>query len=704
MMQNATTQTQAMTLASALSELTRLMGRPISEGALFAGLPDTMLSPLDLALRAATRAGFTLETDEKPVRSLDEDDCPCLVLSSTGEAFVVGGIEAGQLMVVDGTSKGLVPWTSLTDLERRPHQLLRITGIQHHDSAEATAKSHWFWSVINQAKRLYAEVLLASLLVNLFALATPLFIMNVYDRVVPNQAVNTLWVLASGIGIVFIFDFLMKSVRGYFLDIAGKQADLHLASSTFEHVLNMKMQEHPKRVGSFASQLQEFDQFREFFTSTTLLTLIDLPFVLLFIGLIFVIAGPLGFIPALVLPLVILVSYLAQRRFRPLIQDIFAESARKTAMLVETLHSLEAIKASQAEGEIQARWERTQATLADLSLRSRLGSLTTLNLIQLIGQIATVTLVIAGVYAIQQGALTIGGLIACTILTGRALAPMNQIANILSRYQHAMAAYQTIDHLMTIPGERDFKHQFLHRANLKPAVTFRNVVFSYPGQPNPALNGVDFTIRSGEKVAILGPTGSGKSTVQRLISKLYLPTAGNIQIDQTDLHQIDPVDLRRQISYLPQEPTLLAGNVRDNIRLGQPSASDEAILLAADTAGIKNYFDQHPQGFDFQIGERGAYLSGGQRQGVAIARALINQGDLILLDEPSNAMDRQSEQRLIHELKGHCRDKTLIIVTHRMDLLALVDRIIILQAGKVVADGATQTVLEQLSLANGAKS
>jgi ATP-binding cassette subfamily C protein LapB len=281
---------------------------------------------------------------------------------------------------------------------------------------------------------------------------------------------------------------------------------------------------------------------------------------------------------------------------------------------------------------------------------------------------------------------------------------MNQIANILSRYQHAMAAYQTIDHLMTIPGERDFKHQFLHRANLKPAVTFRNVVFSYPGQPNPALNGVDFTIRTGEKVAILGPTGSGKSTVQRLISKLYLPTAGNIQIDQTDLHQIDPVDLRRQISYLPQEPTLLAGNVRDNIRLGQPSASDEAILLAADTAGIKTYFDQHPQGFDFQIGERGAYLSGGQRQGVAIARALINQGDLILLDEPSNAMDRQSEQRLIHELKGHCRDKTLIIVTHRMDLLALVDRIIILQAGKVVADGATQAVLEQLSLANGAKS
>jgi ATP-binding cassette subfamily C protein LapB len=617
---------------------------------------------------------------------------------------VVGGIEAGQLMVVDGTSKGLVPWTSLTDLERQPHRLLRITGIQHQDSAEATAKSHWFWSVINQAKRLYAEVLLASLLVNLFALATPLFIMNVYDRVVPNQAVNTLWVLASGIGIVFIFDFLMKSVRGYFLDIAGKQADLHLASSTFEHVLNMKMQEHPKRVGSFASQLQEFDQFREFFTSTTLLTLIDLPFVLLFIGLIFVIAGPLGFIPALVLPLVILVSYLAQRRFRPLIQDIFAESARKTAMLVETLHSLEAIKASQAEGEIQARWERTQGTLADLSLRSRLGSLTTLNLIQLIGQIATVALVIAGVYAIQQGALTIGGLIACTILTGRALAPMNQIANILSRYQHAMAAYQTIDHLMTIPGERDFKHQFLHRANLKPAVTFRNVVFSYPGQPHPALNGVDFTIRSGEKVAILGPTGSGKSTVQRLISKLYLPTAGNIQIDQTDLHQIDPVDLRRQISYLPQEPTLLAGNVRDNIRLGQPSASDEAILLAADTAGIKNYFDQHPQGFDFQIGERGAYLSGGQRQGVAIARALINQGDLILLDEPSNAMDRQSEQRLIHELKGHCRDKTLIIVTHRMDLLALVDRIIILQAGKVVADGATQAVLEQLSLANGAKS
>lgn len=693
-----------LVLTHAVSELCRLAGRAISENALFAGLPSENLSPLDLVFRAAARAGIRLAIEDATPPSINALQGPALLISANGRAFVIAEATDHQLMVVTSSTQEATSISKAAMIDEAPQKILRIEHIERDRSAETKANSHWFWSIIKGARRLYAEVLLSSLLTNVFALATPLFIMNVYDRVVPNQATSTLWVLASGIAVVFVFDFLMKSIRGYFLDVAGKRADIALSSSTFEHVLNMKMQAHPKRVGSFANQLQEFDQFREFFTSTTLLTLIDLPFVLMFIGLIFMIAGPIGFIPAIVLPVVVIISYLAQRQLRPLVQDIFAESARKTALLVETLHALEAIKASQAEAEMQARWESTQSTLADLGLRSRLGSLTTLNLIQFIGQAATVCLVIAGVYAIQQGDLTIGGLIACTILTGRALAPMNQVANILTRYQHALAAYGTIDRLMAIPGERDYKNQFLHRADIKAAVTFKQVAFSYPEQTTPALDGISFSIAAGEKVAIIGPTGSGKSTIHRLLTKLYLPSSGNIYIDQTDMLQIDPVDLRRHISYLPQEPTLLAGSVRDNLRLGLRSASDEAILAAADIAGIKTFFDQHPQGFDFQIGERGAYLSGGQRQGIAIARALINQGNMVLLDEPSNAMDRQSEQRLIKSLNSHCQDRTLILVTHRMDLLSLVDRVIVLRNGKIVIDGATQAVLQQLTSASGMQS
>jgi ATP-binding cassette, subfamily C, bacterial LapB len=339
-----------------------------------------------------------------------------------------------------------------------------------------------------------------------------------------------------------------------------------------------------------------------------------------------------------------------------------------------------------------------------LGLKARLWSLTAINLVQTIQQSATIILVIAGVYAINQGNLTVGGLIACTILTGRALAPMTQIATIMSRYQHARAAFGSIDKIMQLPGERDFKHHFLERRELETMLEFKNVSFTYPGQSLPALNQIDFKIGAGEKVAIIGPTGSGKSTLQRLISKLYLPSEGSLLIGNTDVHQIDPADLRKRMSYLPQEPTLLAGTVRDNIRLGFPTATDEQLLEAASFGGIRSYFDRHPQGFDFQIGERGAFLSGGQRQGIAIARALLNRAPMLLLDEPSNAMDQQMEQHLIDRLSKYAAHRTLILVTHRLNLLQLVDRVIVMNEGRIVADDAKHKILEQLANTDGQAS
>ncbi|MGB1191031.1 MAG: type I secretion system permease/ATPase, partial [Pseudomonadales bacterium] len=652
---------------------------------------------------AAERAGFHCTIYEGAVGTLESQDFPCLISLNNGQFIVATSADQQSIHHIrPGAQSSEV--IALSDISSAcSGRFLRLTPMADSDEAD-NQTPHWFWTVIKRSRHLYGEVILASFLTNLFALATPLFIMNVYDRVVPNQALNTLWVLASGVTLVMLFDLLMKSLRGYFLDIAGKRADILLSSATFEQVLNMRMQEHPARVGSFASQLQEFDQFREFFTSTTLMTLIDLPFILLFIGLIFIIAGPLGFIPLLMLPLVLSISYLAQRKLAPVIGDIFSESARKTAMLIETLNSLEAIKAIRAESTMQSRWEQHQSNLAQLGLKARLWSLTTLNLVQTVQQGATVILVIAGVYAISRGDLTVGGLIACTILTGRSLAPMAQIATIMTRYQHARAAYSSIDTIMQLPGERDFKHQFLERRQLDTNVEFKNVSFTYPGQSLPALKNIHFRIASGERVAIIGPTGSGKSTLQRLIAKLYLPTEGNLLIGNTDIHQIDPADLRKRMSYLPQEPTLLAGSVRENIRLGFPTATDEALLEAAAFGGIRSYFDQHPQGFDFQVGERGAFLSGGQRQGIALARAMLNQAELLLLDEPSNAMDQQMEQQLIDRLSRYANNRTLVLVTHRINLLQLVDRVIILNDGRIAADGTKNEILNQLSNASKANS
>ncbi len=694
----------ASDLPAALATCTRLLGKPISTDALFAGIPINQGGvSLEIAARAAERAGFHCTIYEGAVGTLESQDFPCLISLNNGQFIVATSADQQSIHHIrPGAQSSEV--IALSDISSAcSGRFLRLTPMA--DSGEADNQTpHWFWTVIKRSRHLYGEVILASFLTNLFALATPLFIMNVYDRVVPNQALNTLWVLASGVTLVMLFDLLMKSLRGYFLDIAGKRADILLSSATFEQVLNMRMQEHPARVGSFASQLQEFDQFREFFTSTTLMTLIDLPFILLFIGLIFIIAGPLGFIPLLMLPLVLSISYLAQRKLAPVIGDIFSESARKTAMLIETLNSLEAIKAIRAESAMQSRWEQHQSNLAQLGLKARLWSLTTLNLVQTVQQGATVILVIAGVYAISRGDLTVGGLIACTILTGRSLAPMAQIATIMTRYQHARAAYSSIDTIMQLPGERDFKHQFLERRQLDTNVEFKNVSFTYPGQSLPALKNIHFRIASGERVAIIGPTGSGKSTLQRLIAKLYLPTEGNLLIGNTDIHQIDPADLRKRMSYLPQEPTLLAGSVRENIRLGFPTATDEALLEAAAFGGIRSYFDQHPQGFDFQVGERGAFLSGGQRQGIALARAMLNQAELLLLDEPSNAMDQQMEQQLIDRLSRYANNRTLVLVTHRINLLQLVDRVIILNDGRIAADGTKNEILNQLSNASKANS
>lgn len=687
-------------LLEALVTLTRIHHKPFSAESLSAGLPleDGKFTPA-LFVRAAQRAGFSAKRLARDLSAIPGEVMPVALGLEGGRTCILLGIEndtASLLLPADDDTPQEMPVARLQQIYAGECFYIK-PDYDYAASASPDADHHWFWSTIKRSSGLYGEVLVASLLINLFALASPLFIMNVYDRVVPNYATETLWVLASGVIIVLTFDLAMKSLRGYFIDVAGKRADILLSSRTFARVMDIRMKHRPTRIGSFANNLQEFDAFREFFTSTTLSALIDLPFVILFVVLIFSIGGVLAAIPLTAIPLVLVTSLIFQRPLQRTITKTFAESSRKHAMLIETLGGLDAIKAARAEGVMQKKWEETNARLARLGLRSRLLSLSTVNFAQAIQQVSTVVMVVCGVYRIMGGDLSVGGLIACTILTGRCLAPMSQVAGILARYHQSMAAYGAIDRVMHLPTERPEGRTFLHRPVLQGRIEFRNVSFTYPGGQVPALRDVSFAIAPGERVGIIGRMGSGKSTLQRLMMNFYQPVEGSILIGGTDINQLDPTDLRRNITHVPQDIMLFNGTIRENIVIGAPLADDAAVLRASDLAGLSLFVDQHPQGFDMNVGERGASLSGGQRQALAIARAFITHAPMLLLDEPTNSMDNTTENAFKAKLQDYLHDRTLVLVTHKTSLLSLVDRLIVMNDGRIVADGPKDQVLRTLS-------
>ena len=682
-------------LLEALVAMTRLHHQPHSAESLTAGLPleDGRLTT-PLFIRAAASVGFNASYVQRQLTDITPLILPVVLEMKGDQAAILverNGDVATVLFLDEQEKTHEIEITSLEERYDGNCYLLK-PGM----AVEGISKD-WFWSTIRKSRGLYAEVLVASLLINLFALVTPLFIMNVYDRVVPNHAIETLWVLASGIAIVFIFDLIMKSLRGYFIDAASKRADITLSAQTFNRVMDIKMSHRPNRVGSFANNLQEFDSFREFFTSTTLVALIDLPFVILFVLLIYLVGGVLAIVPLVAIPMIILAGLALQRPLHGIITETFKESAAKHAMLIEVLASLDTVKGARAEGVMQKRWETFNAKLAKMGLRSRFLSMSIVNLAQLIQQTSTIAIVAVGVYAIIDGNLSVGGLIACTILTGRCLAPMGQVAGILTRYHHSIAAFNAIDRVMALPVERPAGKSFLHRPSIKGDIEFKEVTFNYRDQQISALSNISFKITEGEKVAIIGRTGSGKTTLQKLIMDYYEPNAGAILVSGTDINQIDPTDLRRNMSYVPQEISLFSGTVRENIVLGTPLATDEAVLEAARVAGILDFLNTHPEGFDLDVGERGERLSGGQRQGIAIARAIINRAPILVLDEPTASIDNTAEMLFLKHFFEYAKNRTLLLVTHKTSMLSLVDRLIVLNDGKIIADGPRDEVLKMLA-------
>ena len=689
-------------LLLALLSVCKLLHTPHSPEALTAGLPlvDHKLTPA-LFIRAAERASLSTRLVKRPLDKISNLVLPAVLLLKNGKTCILIKQDHDLCTLILPETDSGEKTVTLEELNEE------YTGsaffIQlNHQFDERTSDSitpkirHWFWDVIYKSWPIYTEVLIASLLINLFALASPLFVMNVYDRVVPNHAVETLWVLAAGVAIVFTFDFIMKALRGYFIDAAGKRADIILSATIFEKVMGIRMEAKPASVGAFANNLHEFESFRDFITSATLTTLIDLPFLFIFLAIIGLIGGNLAFIPLAILPLAIIGGITVQKPLKRAISELFKYSAQKGATLVESISSLETLKCVSAEGQVQRQWEQNIGQIARLGLKSRFYSSMAVNLTAFLQQMASVAVVIGGVYKISEGELTTGGLIACTILTGRALAPVAQVASILTRYHQARASLDSLNHLMSLPVEREPGKKFLHRPKFKGAIEFKNISFKYPNQPVSALENVSFKIQAGERVGIIGKIGSGKSTIEKLMMGLYEPQEGSILIDDTDIRQLDPSELRRQIGYVAQDISLMFGTVKDNITLGARFADDSYILTAAEIAGVTHFVNKHPAGFDMPVGERGAALSGGQRQSVAVARALLLAPPVYIMDEPTNSMDNSTEEGFKQRFSSQIGTRTLILVTHRASLLSLVDRLIVMDGAHVVADGPKEQVLEAL--------
>ncbi|TWO68181.1 type I secretion system permease/ATPase [Caenimonas sedimenti] len=690
-------------LLDCLVEITRLLGRPTSRAALSAGLPLTKagMTP-SLYGRAAARAGLATRVLRRPLERIDRVLMPLVLLLRGDSACVLlGWSEDGETaqVLLPEAGQGTVQMARTELAERYSGVLIsarpKFRFDQRAPAASNFRSQHWFWGAMLEQMPLYRDILAAALLINVFALALPLFTMNVYDRVVPNFAVETLWMLSVGLALVIGVDYLLRMLRGYFVDLAGSRVDVKLSAVIMERVLGMRLEDRPVSVGSYAATLRSFEQVRDFIASATVTAVVDVPFALLFLGVIAWICWPLAFAPIAGLLLILLYSYVVQGRMHQLSETTFRASAMRNATLVESLTAMETIKAHGAERVMQTRLEETSVFLARVSAQLRLLSSSVVNGVASLQQLVSLATVIIGVYLIHAGELTMGGLIATSMLAGRALQPLGQMVGLLMQYQNTRTALESLDKTMAARSERPADTTFLHRPELRGDITFENVHFTYPGREVESLRGISLRIKAGEKVVVIGRVGSGKTTLQRLLLGLYAPTQGSVRIDGIDLRQLDPADVRRNIGYVAQDPMLFYGTLRDNIAIAAPYADGSAILAAAHVGGLQ-FVDAHPQGFEMLIGERGESLSGGQRQGVAIARAALLDPPILVMDEPSGAMDYSSEAQLKDRLREYARDRTLLVVTHRGSLLDLADRLVVMDDGRIVADGPRDQVLADL--------
>jgi ATP-binding cassette subfamily C protein LapB len=659
---------------------------------------------VETLLEAADDQGYDVETYAFDPLAPHLPDLPAIARTRQGTALALLALQGEDGVLLVDPDEGEKPkvWPLEQVYERLSGEAYALAQRDLPTADPVTGEAdllplgrhgHWFWGPFQRSRGVYAQVALAALLVNVFALSSSIFSMIVYDRVIPNNAMDTLMALLTGIVIIFVSDFVIRTVRGYFLDVASARSDAAIADALFEQILDAQMKTRRGSSGALASTLKEFESIRDFLTSATLTTFIDIPFSLVFIAVIWMIGGPMAYVVLIAIPVMLVAGLVVQPALARLIKESQQDGHHKHAILVETLNGLETIKSLGAGALMRKRWQEAVAHQSQVGLKSRMLAQIATNVAAMTQQAVQVATVTVGALLMRDGQLGMGAIIACTILSGRAIAPMAQITQLLTRINQTWTSYKALDTFMKQPREHQWGRSFLGRSDFQGAIEFRNVTFTYPGASKPTLQDVSFTIAPGERVAILGKVGSGKTTVAKLILGLFQPDSGAVLIDGVDVRQIDPADLRRALGVVLQDVWLMGGTVKQNIALGGEFPTDGEILRAAQIAGVDEFVKQHPEGYGLRLGERGEGLSGGQRQAVAVARALVGTPKIIVFDEATSAMDSGSEAALLQRMAQEIGPRTFVTITHKASLLQMVRKIIVLEQGRVAASGPPEQFL-----------
>ncbi|MBF9054975.1 type I secretion system permease/ATPase [Rhodobacterales bacterium LSUCC1028] len=676
------------TFEKALLDFCQEFGRPLRVDVIRNALPEGITEARVENFRDISRAcGVSFkEINIGDFSNLDDSDFPILVQYKSPSVKYVT-----LMRRLDGNRFDVLEQQGLSErlpLEEQEY-FLNATKAFSLSFLDAESNGGWAWilSPLKESKWAYGQVFLAALLINFLALSTSIFTMVVYDRVLPNNATESLVALTIGVSIALAFDVILKMLRGWFLDGAGSRADTLIGERLLEQLLALDLSAKRESVGALSSVMREFESLRDFMTSATLVALIDLPFIFIFLFTIYLLGGPVVIVPLILVPLVILVGITAQPFLSRLANESISQGKNKQSILVEVLSGIEVIKSSMAGREMRKRWRESLVSQSSSAVKSRAVSQFVINFSAFAQQLAQVGIVVVGAFSVATGSLTLGGLIASVILAGRTMAPLSQIANVLTRLVHAKASFRALNEFMALPLDRKLNARLLQKDSIDGNIEFRNVSFSYPGRNQMVLDEVSFSIRSGERVALLGKVGSGKSTAARLLFGLYEPTSGAVMVDGIDIRQIEPFDVKRNMSLVLQDSWLFSGSVRENILAGSTSFDDTDMLEASEIAGVSEFLSDHPEGYDLKVSEGGGGLSGGQKQSISIARGLVGSPSVVVMDEPTSMMDMASEARLVKRMQSFLENRTFIVITHRSAMLQLVDRVIVFDKGRIVLDG-----------------
>ena len=687
-------QGSGFSLLRALQAFLALEGKAFSIGALRdLGDPSELEYTPKSAVEGLTQLGYKSSFGRIRIQRIKDTHCPLIAFTPTGDALLVEGDDPDGLLKVTSFSGR----SEQRRIRRKEFagEVGKYVILANIDPVKDTSSASWFWGSFAQSKWLYFQVIIAAALTNFLGLSTSLFIMVVYDRVVPNEAIESLIALTIGVAIALGFDFLIKTIRGQFVDRAGQRADGRMARLIFNRLLGLRLDRRSQKSGAMASVVREFDTLREFFTSATLIAVVDLPFIFFFIWVISLIAGPLAYIPLFAVPIVIFAGLVIQPFLASIAKNAMQSNMSKQSVLIETLNGIETIRATGSGRLMRKRFEDASKVQSELGLRNRVLSQFAINAAASMQQVAQIATIFFGVFLIQDGIVTMGSLIAAVILGGRTLAPLSQLASAMSRANSARQAYRSLSQLMQDDDSLEEMSAKLSRPELVGTIELKNLSYTFQGANSPTLNDLSLKIPQGQKVAIVGRMGSGKSTLARLMSGIVSPTSGAVLVDGIDTRQVDPSDLRRNVGFMLQETWLFSGTVKENIQMGYYEHSDEHILNVCKTAGVDSFISKHPAGYDLELRERGEGLSGGQKQSINLARALLHDPKVIILDEPTSSMDQATEASVISELKNWADGKTMIMITHRNSLLQLADRVLVMDSGEILTDTTPEKLRAQ---------